>query len=99
MYNIFKDFGDINEVVILLKKDRRGKRYKFVIFFNVEDERMLAVKLDNIIIGKHKIYTNISKFKITKGCVEVGVGRYNNKRGTKTNKGISWKDNGAANEK
>lgn len=41
------------------KKDKRGKRYRFVRLKNVEDVRIIAVKLDNIILGNKKIYANV----------------------------------------
>lgn len=63
MYNIFKDFGEIEEVVIPPKWDKRRKWYSFVRFRNVENERMLATKVDNIIINRWKVYTNIPRFQ------------------------------------
>ncbi|XP_058733452.1 uncharacterized protein LOC131605070 [Vicia villosa] len=62
MYDIFKDFGDIDEVIFPPRRDKRGKRFGFVRFFNVLDERLLAVKLDNIFIGSRKIHANIPRF-------------------------------------
>lgn len=71
MYNVFKEFGDINEVVITPRRDKRGKRFKFARFNNVENERMLAVKLDNIVIGTKKIHANVPKFnrEMMKGTI------------------------------
>lgn len=54
MYALLKENGDIDEVTIPPKRDKRGKSFGFVRFFNVKDARVLAVKLDNIIIGSNK---------------------------------------------
>ena len=51
MYEEFKHFWDINEVLIPNKRDVRGKRYGFVRFFNVVDPITLAMKLDNLFMG------------------------------------------------
>lgn len=63
MFNILNFFRVIDEAVILPKRDKRGKRYRLVRFRNVEDERMLAMKLNNIFINKSKIYVNIPQFQ------------------------------------
>lgn len=46
----FKELGDIGEVIIPPKRDRRGRRYGFVRFINVEDVKRLATKMDNVIL-------------------------------------------------
>lgn len=48
VYDLFNCHGDVVEVVIPPKKNKLGKRYGFARFMNVEDTRMLAVRLDNI---------------------------------------------------
>lgn len=53
---------DIDEVVIPIKRDIWGRRYDFVNFFNVKDVKMLATKLDNIFMGRHKIFMNVRRF-------------------------------------
>lgn len=55
MYEVFRAFENIDEVIILDKKDKRGKRYDFVKFFNVKDQDYLTTKLDNIFMGTYKI--------------------------------------------
>ncbi|CAK8565121.1 unnamed protein product [Lathyrus sativus] len=47
MFEIFKAYGIVMEVTIPAK---RGKIFGFVRFKNVGDTRLLALKLDNIII-------------------------------------------------
>lgn len=49
-------------MVILSKRDARGKRYGFVRFFDVKEPRVLAKKLDNIFLENDKIYVNLPKF-------------------------------------
>ncbi|KAI5411253.1 hypothetical protein KIW84_056393 [Lathyrus oleraceus] len=39
MYEVFQDYGKLDEVVIPSKKDVRGRRYDFIRFFNVADSR------------------------------------------------------------
>lgn len=63
MYEDFKLYGDIDGVVIPNKRDVRGMRYGFVRFFNVLSERMLATKLDNIFMGKRKLFVTIPRFQ------------------------------------
>lgn len=45
MYEVFKQYRLINKVVISLKKDKRGKKYGFVRFGKVREERVLAIEL------------------------------------------------------
>lgn len=54
--------GEIDEVVISPRRDKRGRRFGFVRFMNVKDEDPLAIKLDNIVLEGRKIYVNLSKF-------------------------------------
>lgn len=64
MFYIFKDFGLTVEVVILPKRDKRGRRYGFVRFRKLADSRMLEVALDNIIIKGRKIHVNTPRFQM-----------------------------------
>ncbi|KAI5430646.1 hypothetical protein KIW84_035018 [Lathyrus oleraceus] len=62
LHEVFSRSGEVDEVVIPLKKDIRGKRYGFVRFFNVIDSRRLACKLDNIFVENVKLQVNIPRF-------------------------------------
>ncbi|CAK8534234.1 unnamed protein product [Lathyrus sativus] len=62
MFEEFKHFGLVKEVVVPPKRDKKGKRYGFVRFRDVEDARVLAIILDNIMIGGKKIHANIRRF-------------------------------------
>ncbi|GAU35551.1 hypothetical protein TSUD_383990 [Trifolium subterraneum] len=63
MYNAFNHYGNIMEVVIPVKRDKRGKRFGFTRFIRVSDPQSLEHELDNIIIGRDKITANISRFQ------------------------------------
>ncbi|KAI5434218.1 hypothetical protein KIW84_021184 [Lathyrus oleraceus] len=62
LHEVFSRFGEVDEVVIPMKKDVRGKRYGFVRFFNVIDSRRLVCKLDNIFVEDVKLQVNIPRF-------------------------------------
>ncbi|KAI5439123.1 hypothetical protein KIW84_024770 [Lathyrus oleraceus] len=62
LHEVFSRFGEVDEVVIPMKKDVRGKRYGFVRFFNVIDSRRLACKLDNVFVENVKLQVNIPRF-------------------------------------
>ncbi|XP_058755462.1 uncharacterized protein LOC131628653 [Vicia villosa] len=63
MYEIFQTYGDIDEVIIPNKRDKRGMRYGFVRFFGVIDSEFLATKLDNIFLENKKIFVNLPRFQ------------------------------------
>lgn len=77
MYHEFKELGKIDEVFIRSRKSIWEKKYGFVKFFNVNDERMLEMKLDNIFLDGRKIFANLPKYgrKV----------KWNEHGGTKTN--------------
>lgn len=58
----FKKLGEVEEVVIPPKKDSKGRRYGFTHFLNVKDEKLLATKLDNIILDGRKLFANVPRF-------------------------------------
>src|SRR4051812_48282627 len=58
-----KELGDLEEVVVSPRRDRRGRRFGFASFNNVKDEKMLAVKLDNMVLEGRKLYANLSRFQ------------------------------------
>ncbi|CAK8536639.1 unnamed protein product [Lathyrus sativus] len=63
MNEIFKKYRDIDEVVIPSRRDENERRYGFTRFFNVMDERRMAVRLDNIIINNVKLFFNLPRFQ------------------------------------
>lgn len=62
MYEIFQNYGHIDEVFIPAKRDARGGSYGFVRFFDVEDDDLFATNMDNIFIGSRKLNVNIPRF-------------------------------------
>lgn len=59
---LFKEFKEIDEVVIPPRSDKRGKKYGYVHFFNVSGERNLVLKLDNLIMEGRKFFANLPRF-------------------------------------
>ncbi|XP_058775830.1 uncharacterized protein LOC131650116 [Vicia villosa] len=57
-----QELGEIDEVVIPPKWDKRGRRCGFVRFFNVEDEKLLAIKLDSLVLEGRKLFANLPRF-------------------------------------
>lgn len=63
IFNLFKKYGDLVEVVIPTRKDKPGRMFGFARFVDMEDVRLLAVRLDNIFIGDIKIYADLPRFQ------------------------------------
>lgn len=63
MLSVFQKFGHVAEVVIPPKRDKQGRRFGFARFVDVRDPHFFATKLDNIIIGRRKMFVNIPKFQ------------------------------------
>jgi hypothetical protein len=62
MINAFHYYGDILEVVIPAKRDRRGRRFGFARFKNVMDAQGFESELANLTIGRDKISVNLSRY-------------------------------------
>ncbi|XP_058775318.1 uncharacterized protein LOC131649579 [Vicia villosa] len=62
LFNLFGCVAEVVEVVISPRNNKFGKRFGFARFRGVEDERMLAVKLENIMIDDKKIYANQPRY-------------------------------------
>ncbi|PNX61493.1 hypothetical protein L195_g052481, partial [Trifolium pratense] len=62
MMKIFQHYGGIVEVVIPAKSDKGGRRFGFARFDQVNDVRRFGIELDNIIIGRDKIFVNPPHF-------------------------------------
>lgn len=75
MFDVFTQYGEVDEVEIPSKKDVRGRRYGFLRFFGVLDPVMLAVKLDIIFLGRKKIHMNTPRFFREKTIKHNNIGR------------------------
>lgn len=60
---VFREFGDVDEVIVPGSRDKYGKRFDFVRFFEVSDPVLLTVKLDNNYLGEKKLFVNIPCFQ------------------------------------
>jgi hypothetical protein len=58
----FAKFGRVGEVFIPAKVDKQGKKFGFVKFRDVKDEKELLRRISNIWIDSFKIRINLSKF-------------------------------------
>lgn len=63
MWSVFDKFGRVQGVVIPNKRDKRGKRFGFIRFFDIRDPSFFATRLDNIIIGNQKLFVNLPRFQ------------------------------------
>lgn len=66
LHEVSKEHGLVVEAVISPKRDKSGTEYGFVRFRKVNNERILATKLDNIFIKGRKLFANIPKFNRNK---------------------------------
>ncbi|XP_058732931.1 uncharacterized protein LOC131604513 [Vicia villosa] len=63
LFDLFGCIGSMVEVAISPRRNRVSKRFGFARFVEVSDERLLAVRLDNIIIAGKKIRVNLPRFQ------------------------------------
>ncbi|XP_058740987.1 uncharacterized protein LOC131613324 [Vicia villosa] len=63
LFDLFGCIGSVVEVAISPRRNKLGKRFGFARFVDVADGRMLAVRLDNTIIGGKKIHVNLPRFR------------------------------------
>lgn len=69
-FELFGCLGKVVEVAISPRKNCFGRKFGFVRFVEVADGRLLAIKCDNVMILKKKIYANFPRFERS----SVGVG-------------------------
>ncbi|XP_058759866.1 uncharacterized protein LOC131633166 [Vicia villosa] len=67
LFKLFGCVGNVVEVVIPARRNRFGKRFGFGRFKGVQDEKLLAIKLDNILIDGKKIHVNKPRFNRSEG--------------------------------
>ncbi|GKV00720.1 hypothetical protein SLEP1_g13361 [Rubroshorea leprosula] len=62
MWAEFAKFGRVFAIYSPPRRSRNGRRFGFVRYLNVKDEKELERKLDQIRIRGHKIWVNIAKY-------------------------------------
>ncbi|GAU13739.1 hypothetical protein TSUD_348430 [Trifolium subterraneum] len=62
MWKLFLKFGRVGEVYIPKKLDKRGSRFGFVKFKEMEDVHALGDKLRDVWLGSFKLRVNRSRF-------------------------------------
>ncbi|XP_058776191.1 uncharacterized protein LOC131650502 [Vicia villosa] len=93
LFELFGCIGRVVEVSISPRRNNIGKRFGFARFADVEDERLLAVRVDNVIIDGKKIHANLPRFQrqaAARGSIgrekfEVPVNRFEGRKAT-------WRD-------
>ncbi|XP_058746554.1 uncharacterized protein LOC131619483 [Vicia villosa] len=63
LFELFCCVGKAVEVSISPRRNSRGKRFGFACFPGIEDGRLFAVRLDNIIITGRQIHANLPRFQ------------------------------------
>ncbi|XP_058732902.1 uncharacterized protein LOC131604483 [Vicia villosa] len=84
LFELFGCVGKAVEVSISPRRNNRGKRFGFARFVDIEDGRLFAVKLDNIMIVGRKIHVNLPSFHrgLVDGSRHRGGGGTNGVKGT-----------------
>jgi hypothetical protein len=67
IFNAFHNYGEVQEVVIPVKRDLGGRRFGFARFDQVTDIRKLKKYLDSVVFRGEKISVNISRFQRLEG--------------------------------
>jgi len=74
LYTVFLHFGNVGEVYVPLKCDRRGRRFGFVKFQDVVDEEVLGFRLGEVWLGDSRLELNKARFgRVVKVVVPVPV--------------------------
>jgi hypothetical protein len=63
LWKLFQNYGRVGEVYIPKKLDKRGRRFGFVKFKEVEDAEMLSDQLRDVWCGSFKLWVNLSRFR------------------------------------
>lgn len=76
IFKLFDCSREVMEVVISPQRNKLGRSFGFTRFKGVEDVKLLAVKLDNVLIDGEKIYANQPMFARNGFIGEVGKSLY-----------------------
>lgn len=63
MWEVFRGYGKVDEVIIPPRRDVKGKRFGFVRFFEISDKWGFAKVLNTITIGDMKLAVNVPRFQ------------------------------------
>ncbi|XP_028215124.1 uncharacterized protein LOC114397228 [Glycine soja] len=63
LFNSLRSYGDLQEVVIPTRRNRMGKRFGFARFCRIQEPERFAMKLDNIFIGRDKLFANLPRYQ------------------------------------
>lgn len=87
-------------MVIPPRRNKLGKRFGFVRMINMEDVRLLAVRLDNILVDGRMIHANLPRFDRNRGNNAMGGSGFRDRRkfesGKEKGRFIFQKDWGAS---
>jgi hypothetical protein len=64
---VFQKWGVVREVFLPIKRNKYGKRFGFVRFFDVKDPKRLETNLDNIRMNETKLHVNLPRFSKSNG--------------------------------
>jgi hypothetical protein len=62
LWSLFAKFGRVGEVYIPMKRDKRGNRFGFVKYKDVNNVEALASRLEEVWVGSYKIRVNLARF-------------------------------------
>ncbi|KAK7291331.1 hypothetical protein RIF29_06387 [Crotalaria pallida] len=85
LWKAFQKWGKVVDVFIAPRRDKRGERFGFVRFANVENSTALAKNLDTIRLEEYKLKVNLPRFNRGEKRKEVGDGKW---RGVEETKNI-----------
>jgi len=66
MWSVFRKYGNIKEVFILAKKDKRKERFDFARFEDVGDERLMD-------LWKKSLYNATNSWKTYRDLTMIGI--------------------------
>ncbi|XP_058742013.1 uncharacterized protein LOC131614447 [Vicia villosa] len=90
LFELFGCSGNVAEVAISPRRNKFGRRFAFARFTDVVDGRILAIRLDNILIESKKIHVNLPKFKReewTKGGLNLSTAKREGFKGKEIDRG------------
>jgi len=63
MFNVFQKWARVKKVFISRKLNKWGRKFGFLIFFDVRNVGSMERELDQIYIGNMKLFVNIPKYR------------------------------------